>query len=65
MIDERVTPSRIEPVSSGVSTEPSALTTNTFMPPSSSRKVFVDESRKQTCSKPFSWASVCGRRLEA
>src|SRR5699024_11620618 len=36
IIDERVTPSRIEPDSAGVSTDPSARTKNTFIPPSSS-----------------------------
>ena len=64
-IDERVTPSRMEPVSAGVDTRPSAMTTNTFMPPSSSTQVFVAASRKQTCSHPRSCASCCGNRLAA
>ena len=52
-MDERVTPSRIEPDTGGVATLPSACTMNTFIPPSSSSWVLVDASRKHTCSKPL------------
>ena len=58
-IEERVTPSRIEPVSSGVTRRLSRVTKKRFIPPSSSMYVCVEESRKtawsQPCSMPSSW----------
>ena len=51
-----MTPSRMVPVSAGVTSEPSFMTKKTFMPPSSSTALSLNWSRKSTCLQP--WASA-------
>ncbi|MDI2023836.1 hypothetical protein PJL18_04384 [Paenarthrobacter nicotinovorans] len=62
MTDMRVTPSRMVPLSAGVTSEPSFMTKNTFMPPSSSTASSLKWSRNRTCLQPFASASCCAIR---
>ncbi len=65
MIESRVMPGRIVPVSGGVAREPSSYTKKMFMPPSSSTYRFSAVSRNTAWSQPCSAASAWAMRLLA
>ena len=63
--DIRVMPSRMVPLSAGVTSEPSFITKKTFMPPSSSTALSLNWSRKSTCLQPWASASSWAASDEA